>query len=153
MQLNDLFLYWKYPPSNSVNHKPCRCNSITLIFCHWNIADYLCWWYYSLLSVWSIIWSVATTRIGFWIHNLICETLWTGAASGLLISKLEKLDWFCLTGIITLVLFMWKWIGAFLRKYHILRWWGWYYQKCLRGNRSLDLFYEVSFSWGCSVSP
>ena len=35
-----------------------------------------------------------------WIYllnlNLICETLWTGARSGLLISMLEKLDWFLL---------------------------------------------------------
>ena len=30
--------------------------------------------------------------------NLIYETLWTGAGSGMLISILEKLNWFCLTG-------------------------------------------------------
>ena len=29
--------------------------------------------------------------------NLIYKTLWTGAGSGLLISMLEKLSWFCLT--------------------------------------------------------
>ena len=38
--------------------------------------------------------------------NLIYETLWTEAGSGLLISTLGKLSWFCLTGLITLVLFM-----------------------------------------------
>ena len=38
--------------------------------------------------------------------NLIYETLWTGAESGLLISMLEKLSWFHLIGLITLVLFM-----------------------------------------------
>ena len=38
--------------------------------------------------------------------NLIYETLWTGTGSGLLISMLEKLNWFCLTGLITLVLLM-----------------------------------------------
>ena len=38
--------------------------------------------------------------------NLIYETLWTGAGSGSLISMLEKLSWFCLTGLITLVLLM-----------------------------------------------
>ena len=37
--------------------------------------------------------------------NLIYETLWTGAGSGLLISMLEKLRWFCLSTI-TLVLLM-----------------------------------------------
>ena len=36
--------------------------------------------------------------------NLICETLWTGVRSGLLISMLGKLSWFCLTGLITMVL-------------------------------------------------
>ena len=36
--------------------------------------------------------------------NLIYETLWTGVRSGLLISMLGKLSWFCLTGQITMVL-------------------------------------------------
>ena len=34
------------------------------------------------------------------------KTLWTGAGSGLLISMLEKLNYFCLTSLITLVLVM-----------------------------------------------
>ena len=38
--------------------------------------------------------------------NLIYETLWTGVRSGLLISMLGKLSWFCLTGVITMVLLM-----------------------------------------------
>ena len=38
--------------------------------------------------------------------NLIYKTLSTGGGSGLLISMLEKLSWFCLTGLITLVLLM-----------------------------------------------
>ena len=38
--------------------------------------------------------------------NLIYEILWTGARSGLLLSVLEKLNWFRLTGLITLVLLM-----------------------------------------------
>ena len=38
--------------------------------------------------------------------NLVYETLWTGAGSGLLISMLEKLNWFNLTSLITLVLMM-----------------------------------------------
>ena len=38
--------------------------------------------------------------------NLIYETLWTGVRSGLLISMLGKLRWFCLTGLITMVLLM-----------------------------------------------
>ena len=38
--------------------------------------------------------------------NLIYETLWTGVRSSLLISMLGKLSWFCLTGLITMVLLM-----------------------------------------------
>ena len=43
----------------------------------------------------------------------------------LLISRLEKLNCFCLTGLITLVLLVWKWMGLFLRKNLFLRCWGW----------------------------
>ena len=38
--------------------------------------------------------------------NLIYETRWTGVRSGLLISMLRKLSWFCLTGLITMILLM-----------------------------------------------
>ena len=38
--------------------------------------------------------------------NLIYKTLLTGAGTGLLISMLEKLNWFCLTCLITQVLLM-----------------------------------------------
>ena len=53
--------------------------------------------------------------------NLIYETLWTGAGSGLLLSMLQKLTCFCLMNLITLVLLMWKWMGPFLRKNRLLR--------------------------------
>ena len=42
----------------------------------------------------------------------------------LLISMLGKLNWFCLTSLITMVLLMGKWMGLFLRKNHLLRYWG-----------------------------
>ena len=38
--------------------------------------------------------------------DLIYKTLWTGVRSGLLISMLGKLSWFCLTSLITMVLLM-----------------------------------------------
>ena len=57
--------------------------------------------------------------------NLIYKTLWTGVRSGLLISVLGKLSWFCLTDLITMVQLMWKWMGLFLGKYYLLRCWGW----------------------------
>ena len=59
--------------------------------------------------------------------NLIFDTLWTGEESGLLISMLVKLNWFrliALIGLIALVLLIWKWMGLFLRKNHLLRCWG-----------------------------
>ena len=37
---------------------------------------------------------------------LIYKTLWTGARSGLLISMLGKLNWFCLTSLVRMVLLM-----------------------------------------------
>ena len=77
---------------------------------------------------------------------------------------LEKLNWFSLTSLITMVLFMWKWMGLFLRRNNHLRCWGWL--SLLNWIRALtlslllklpprnwiNLFYEVSFSRGCSLS-
>ena len=54
--------------------------------------------------------------------NLIYQTLWTGLRSGLLISMVGKLDWFCLTSLISIVLLLWKWMCQFLRKNPLLRW-------------------------------
>ena len=51
--------------------------------------------------------------------NLMYETLWTGVRSGLLISMLRKLSWVHLTGRITIVLLMLKWMVLFLRKNHL----------------------------------
>ena len=57
--------------------------------------------------------------------NLIYMTLWTGAGSGLLIPMLEKLNWFHLTSLVTLIVLMWKYMCLFLRKNQLLRCWGW----------------------------
>ena len=55
----------------------------------------------------------------------ICSTRhWTGGRSGLMISMLEKLIWFYLIGLVTLALLIWKWVGLFMRKNHLLRCWG-----------------------------
>ena len=53
--------------------------------------------------------------------NLIYETLWIGVKSGLLISILGKHSWLHLTGLITMVLLIWKWMGLLLRQIHLLR--------------------------------
>ena len=75
-----------------------------------------------LLKMWLGIWSVATTRIGFWTW-IWSTRLWTGAGSGLLILMLKKLNSFCLASLITLALLIWKWMHLFLRKNHLLRCW------------------------------
>ena len=80
-----------------------------------------------LLSILSVIRHLIFGNNLNWLLNLnlIYETRWTGVRSGLLISMLGKLSWFRLTGLITMVLLMWKWVGLFLRKNHPLRCWGW----------------------------
>ena len=44
---------------------------------------------------------------------------------------LEKLNWFPLTGLITPVLLMWKWMSLFLKKNLLLRYWGWLFSSKL----------------------
>ena len=80
-----------------------------------------------LLSILSVIRHQIMCNLN-WILpnlNLIYETSWNGVKSGILISILGKLSWFGLTGPITVVLLMWKWMGLVLRKNHLLRYWGW----------------------------
>ena len=61
-----------------------------------------------LLSILSVIRHLICGNNLNWLLNLnlIYETLWTEVRSGLLISILGKLSWFCLTGLITMVLLM-----------------------------------------------
>ena len=55
--------------------------------------------------MWLCIWFVAATIIGFliWIWS---TRHWTGPGSGLLISMLEKLNLFCLSSLVTLLLLL-----------------------------------------------
>ena len=60
-----------------------------------------------LVSLLSEIMDVIGSNLNLLLNlNLIYETLWTGGGYGLLISMLGKLNWFRLTGSITLVLLM-----------------------------------------------
>ena len=95
----------------------------------------------TLLSILSVIRHLITGNNKNWLLNLnlIYETLWTGAGSGLLISVLERLNWFLLTSLITLVLLMWKWMSPFLRKNHILRCLGWLFLLHWIGTLTLSL--------------
>ena len=52
--------------------------------------------------------------------NLIYETLWTWTGSGVLSSMLQKLNWFCLTDLITQVLLILKYMGLSIKKTIIL---------------------------------
>ena len=76
-----------------------------------------------LLSILSVISHLICSKKLNWLLNLnlIYEALWTGARSGLLISMLEKLSWFRLTGLTTMVLLMRKWMGLLCKKNHLLR--------------------------------
>ena len=87
-----------------------------------------------LLSMLMILLSTVNVNMRFscgnnlnWLLNLnlIYKTLWTGSGSGLLIAILEKLTKFCLTSVKMLVLLMWKWMGLFLGKNHLLSCWRW----------------------------
>ena len=59
-----------------------------------------------LLSILNVIRHLICGNNLNWLLNLnlIYETLWTGARSGLLISMLEKFNWSQLIGLITLIL-------------------------------------------------
>ena len=125
---------------------------------------YLYWWYDSLFCDQA---SVCGSNLNWLLNlNMIYKTLWTGARSGLLISILGKLNWFCLTGLITPVVLL---DGSVLEEKSSFKMlgltssskldWGFYIisiaktnSKKIRGSKSLNSFYEVSFSWACSVS-
>ena len=68
-----------------------------------NIAVYADTTLYSKCDQASDLWQ--QLKLAF-EHELIYEALWAGVGSGLLISTLEKLSWFCLTSLIKLVLLM-----------------------------------------------
>ena len=72
----------------------------------------------TLLSILSVIMQLICGNNLKWPPNLnlIYETL---------ISVLGKLSWFHLTVLITMILLMWKRMGLFLRKNHLLRCRGW----------------------------
>ena len=121
----------------------------------------------SMLMILLFILSVTRHLILNWLLNLnlIYKTLWTGIRSGLLISMQGRLSWFRLTSLITMVLLMWKWMGLFLRKNHLLRYWVWPSLLNWIGVLTLSLLLKLHprrlelsfvlwsfFSWGCSVS-
>ena len=58
-----------------------------------------------ILSILSVIRHLICGNNLSWLLNLnlIYETLWTRVRSGLLISMLGKLSWFCLTGLLKMV--------------------------------------------------
>ena len=88
---------------------------LVLHFCYYTLITFLMMLSVILLSVLMILLSILSVIRHLicgsnlnWLLNLhlIYKTLWTGVRSGLLISILGKRNWFCLTGVITMVLFM-----------------------------------------------
>ena len=79
-----------------------------------------------LTSTLIVIWHLICGNNERWLLNLtlIYKTLLTGEEGGLLILVLQKLCMFCWMSLITLVRFMWEWLGLLLRKNHLLRCWG-----------------------------
>ena len=92
-----------------------RASFLVLHFSYYTLMTFLMMLSVILLSVLMILPSILSV-IGHlicgnnlnWMLNLnpIYETLWKGARSGLLISMLRKLNWFCFNRLITLVLLM-----------------------------------------------
>ena len=68
--------------------------------------------------------------------NLIYKTLWAGV-SGLLSSLLGKLSWFLSTGLIAMVLLMWKWM-------HLSLWKSWF--------KMLGLTFSSKLDWGSYIT-
>ena len=118
---------------------------LVLHFSYYTLMTYLMVLYVILLSVLMILLSTLSV-----FKPLICDNNYNNFNVG--ITQLN------LTGLITLLL-IWKWMGLFWRKNHMLRCWSrlhllnWIgalaltlFLKLLQENRSLDWFYEVSFS-------
>ena len=90
---------------------------LVLKFSYYTLMNFLMMLSLTLLSILMILLStlsvirhlIRRNNLNWLLYlNLIYETPWTEAASGLLIWMLEKLIWVCLTSQITLMLLMWK---------------------------------------------
>ena len=93
--------------ANSLKKAP----SLVLHFPYYTLMTFLMMFYVILLSVLMILSVIKHLICGNnWIWflnlNLIYETLWSGAGSGVLISMLEKHGWFGFTSLITLKLLL-----------------------------------------------
>ena len=83
-----------------------------------------CWWYslYSKCDQASDLWQQveSTSKLEYDLRDSVDL-----GRKHLPDFNAGKNNYFCLTRLITLVLLLWKWMGLFLRKNHILRRWGW----------------------------
>ena len=88
--------------------------SLVLHFSYYTLMTFLMMLSVILLSKLMILFILSVIRHLICGNNLnqllslilIYKTLWTGARSGLLISMLGKLNWFCLTSLVRMVLLM-----------------------------------------------
>ena len=105
----------------------------------------LCWWYYSLSLIrHSDLWKYL--ELAAQLESDLRDTVdWAG--NNLLILMLERLSRFRFTGLITLVLLMWKWMGLFLRKNHLFRFWVWLFRLNCIGALTLCLPPKKLWPW------
>ena len=75
--------------------------------------------------MWSGIWSVTATRIGFWTWIWPTRHCWLGRKC-LVDFNAGKFQLVLFDRSKTLVLLMWKWMGLFLRKNQLLRCWSFF---------------------------
>ena len=91
-----------------------------------DILIILFWFFFvdcKLFCLYLVINVLIEKKIGFW--TWIWSTRQCGLRQKWLVDFNAEISWFCLTVLITLVWLMWKWMGLFMRKNHLLRCWGW----------------------------
>ena len=98
---------------------------LVLHFSYYTLMTFLSMLSVMLLSMLMILLAILSViRHLIYANTGICKILWIGVRSGLLISMLEKINWFHLAVPVTMFLLMRKWMCLFLRKNHLLRCWG-----------------------------
>ena len=97
----------------------------------------------TLIVISVSIWSVGTTRVGFWTWTWAMTHCRLGHEKACWFQCWKNFYWFPLTGLITLMLLIWKWIGLFLKKNNLLRCWDYLLFLNWSGTFTLSLSLEL----------